>query len=71
MPDMEKLLNLRMQVAMDVERYVEDGFDPLELAAILVTQGLQIYRQVLTDDEYDIMVGDIYDSRGMIKKVIP
>ena len=70
MPDMEKLLNLRMQVAMDVERYVEDGFDPLELAAILVTQGLQIYRQVLTDDEYDIMVGDIYDSRDMIKKVI-
>ena len=70
MPDMEKLLNLRMQVAMDVERYAEDGFDPLELAAILVTQGLQIYRQVLTDDEYDIMVGDIYDSRDMIKKVI-
>ncbi len=71
MPDMEKLLNLRMQVAMDVERYVEDGFDPLELAAILVTQGLLIYRQVLTDDEYDIMVGDIYDSRAMVKKVIP
>lgn len=71
MPDMEKLLNLRMQVVMDVERYIEDGFDPLELAAILVTQGLQIYRQVLTDDEYDIMVGDIYDSRDMIKKVIP
>ena len=71
MPDMEKLLNLRMQVAMDVERYVEDGFDPLELAAILVTQGLQIYRQVLTDDEYDIMVGDIYDSRDLVRKIIP
>lgn len=71
MPDMNKLLNLRVQVAMDMERYVEDGFDPLEIAAILVTQGLQIYRQILDDDEYDIMVGDIYDSRDMIKKVIP
>lgn len=71
MPDMEKLLNLRMQVAMDVERYVEDGFDPLELAAILVTQGLQIYRQVLTDEEYDIMVKDIHDSRNMVKRIIP
>lgn len=71
MPDMEKLLNLRMQVAMDVERYVEDGFDPLELAAIMVTQGLQIYRQVLTDEEYDIMVKDIHDSRNMVKRIIP
>ena len=71
MPDMEKLLNLRMQVSMDMERYIEDGFDPLELAAILVTQGLQIYRQVLTDDEYDIMVGDIYDSRDKVRKIIP
>jgi len=71
MPDMEKLLNLRMQVAMDVERYVEDGFDPLELAAILVTQGLQIYRQVLDDEEYDIMVKDIHDSRNMVKRIIP
>lgn len=71
MPDMNKLLNLRMQVSMDMERYIEDGFDPLELAAILVTQGLQIYRQILTDDEYDIMVGDIYNSRNMVKKVIP
>jgi len=68
---MEKLLNLRMQVAMDVERYVEDGFDPLELAAILVTQGLQIYRQVLDDEEYDIMVKDIHDSRNMVKRIIP
>ena len=71
MPDMDKLLNLRIQVAMDMERYVEDGFDPLEIAAILVTQGLMIYRQVLDDDEYDIMVGDIYDSRGMVRKIIP
>lgn len=71
MPDMDKLLNLRLQVTMDMERYVEDGFNPLELAAILVTQGLLIYRQVLTDDEYEIMVGDIYDNRGMVKKVIP
>lgn len=71
MPNVDKLLNLRMQVSMDMERYIEDGFDPFELAAILVTQGLQIYRQILDDDEYDIMLGDIYDNRGMIKKVIP
>lgn len=71
MPDMEKLLNLRMQVAMDMERYIEDGFDPLELAAILVTQGLMIYRQVLDDDEYDVVVANIYDSRDMVRKIIP
>jgi hypothetical protein len=71
MPDVDKLLNLRMQVTMDMERYVEDEFNPLEIAAVMVTQGLMIYRQVLTDEEYDIMVKDIYDSRALVRKVIP
>lgn len=71
MPDVDSLLNLRLQITMDMERYVEDGFDPFEIAAVLVTQGLMIYRQVLTDEEYEIMTQDIYDSRGNVRKVIP
>ena len=71
MPDVDSLLNLRLQVTMDMERYVEDGFNPFEIAAVFVTQGLMIYRQVLNDEEYEIMTQDIYDSRGNVRKVIP
>ncbi len=68
---MDKLQNLRTQVQLDMERYMEDGFGPLELAAILVTQGLMIYRQVLDEDEYEIMTKDIYQNRNLIRRVIP
>jgi hypothetical protein len=71
MTDMDKLQNLRTQVQLDMERYMEDGFGPLELAAILVTQGLMIYRQVLDEDEYEIMTKDIYQNRNLIRRVIP
>ncbi len=71
MTDIDKLQNLRTQVQLDMERYMEDGFGPLELAAILVTQGLMIYRQVLDEDEYEIMTKDIYQNRNLIRRVIP
>ncbi len=71
MTDIDKLQNLRTQVQLDMERYIEDGFGPLELAAILVTQGLMIYRQVLDEDEYEIMTKDIYQNRNLIRRVIP
>ncbi len=71
MTDIDKLQNLRTQVQLDMERYMEDGFGPLELAAILVTQGLMIYRQVLDEDEYEIMTKDIYQNRNLIRRIIP
>jgi hypothetical protein len=42
---------------------------PLEVAAILVSQALTIYRTVLDEEEYDDIVDRISDMRGQIKKI--
>lgn len=40
---------------------------PLEIAAILMTQSLTIYKTVLSEDEYHKMVDNISDMRDKIK----
>jgi hypothetical protein len=56
---------------MDVERYLEDDFSPYSIAATLITSALMIYRNSMTDAEYDLILKEIYDSRYMIPDIKP
>jgi hypothetical protein len=47
------------------------GHDPLEIAAVLVTQALSIYRTVLTAEDYNRMVDDIGARRDQVRKLVP
>lgn len=40
---------------------------PMQVAAIMMTQALSIYRTALTEDEYNRMVDSISSSRNQIK----
>lgn len=42
---------------------------PLEVAAILVSQALTIYKTVLDEEEYDNIVDKISDMRDRVKKI--
>jgi hypothetical protein len=42
---------------------------PLEIAAILMTQSLTIYKTVLDEDEYNRMVDSISDLRDQVKEI--
>jgi hypothetical protein len=42
---------------------------PLEIAAILMTQSLTIYKTVLDEDEYNRMVDSISDMRDRVKEI--
>lgn len=42
---------------------------PLEIAAILMTQSLTIYKTVLNEDEYNRMVDSISDLRERVKEI--
>lgn len=42
---------------------------PLEIAAILLTQSLSIYKTVLDEDEYNKMVDSISDLRDQVKEI--
>lgn len=45
--------------------------DPLALASILVTQGLTLYKTVLTEDDFHRIVDSISDSRYDVKTFGP
>jgi hypothetical protein len=46
-----------------------EEYDPLEVAAIMVVQGLGIYRTMLDEDGYDKMVDNISNLRKIVKKL--
>ena len=45
------------------------SYSPLEIAAILMTQSLTIYKTVLSEDEYNSMVDSISDLRDQVKEI--
>ena len=44
-------------------------YSPLEVAAILMTQSLTIYKTVLSDEDYNKMVDDISRMRDQVKEI--
>jgi hypothetical protein len=45
------------------------SYNPLEIAAILMTQSLTIYKTVLDKDDYNKMVDDISNLRDRVKEI--
>jgi hypothetical protein len=43
--------------------------DPLEVAAIMIVQGLGIYKTMLSKKDYDSMVDNISDLREYVRKL--
>ena len=41
--------------------------DPMEIAAILVIQGLTFYRSFMSEEDYQRMVNSIYDRRDQVR----
>ena len=45
--------------------------DPMEVAGILVTQGLTLYKTFLTDEDFNMIVDQISNSRDTVKTFGP
>lgn len=43
--------------------------DPLQIAAIMVVQGLSMYRTMLPEEDYLKMIDSIYENRLDVKKL--
>ena len=65
---MDKLDELYYKIADRVTPLFEEA-TPMEIAAILVAQGLGLYKTFLDDDDYDRMVEAIYNLRYEINKI--
>jgi O-methyltransferase involved in polyketide biosynthesis len=44
-----------------------EEYKPLEIAAIMTIQGLTFYKSVLSEEDYQRMIKNIYDKRDEVK----
>ena len=50
-------------------KMLDEGHNPLEIASIIIAQGLVMYRTALDADEYDKMVDEISELRYNVKEL--
>lgn len=53
------------------DRWIGEGVKPLEIAAVLVTVGLSLYRTLLSKEDYEMIVDRISESRHEVKLLQP
>lgn len=44
-----------------------EEYKPLEIAAVMVIQGLTFYRSCMSEEDYQRIVKSIYDQRDQVK----
>ena len=44
-----------------------EEYDAMEIAAVMVTQALSLYRSCMSEEDYQRMVKSIYDQRNQVK----
>lgn len=51
---------------MAFHKIMLEDFSPLEIASIMVVQGLSFYKTVMDDEDYQKIVKSIYDRRDTV-----
>ena len=67
--DEEKLEKLYRNYWTVHETVMEQGYEAMEVAAVVIAQGLSIYKTILDDEDYEKMVKSIYQSRALVKPI--
>ena len=65
--DMNDLVNVQVMLLTVIEKMIEDGVNPLAVAAMMSNISLRMYRTLLPDGDYDAMVDVISNSRYRIE----
>jgi prophage maintenance system killer protein len=66
---MEELKDLGEYIYQNTGALIEDGNKPFAIAAIYIMIALQIYKTMLSEDDFNAMVDSISDSRDQVKKL--
>jgi len=67
--DLTPLENLFREYWNQHKSIIEQGYEPLDVAAILMVHALSIYRTVLSAEEYEKMVDNMSARRGDVQSV--
>lgn len=68
---MKNLNKLHEIVWQQVDNLCGEGYEVIEIAAVLSTAGLSLYRSALNETDYNNMVDNISDLRGKVIKITP
>ena len=54
------------EVLMVMERLLKEDQNPLAIAAVLASQAMGLYKTVLSEKDYDIMIDSIVDKKDRV-----
>ena len=63
----ERLIEAYEEYMLTTDKLLSQGTKALELAPIMVKLGLEIYKTVMSEEDYNKMVDFISDNRGEIQ----
>jgi hypothetical protein len=55
------------EVLLVMERLLKEDRDPLAVAAVMASQAMGLYKTVLSEKDYDIMINSIVDKKDNIQ----
>lgn len=55
------------EVLLHIEKLLKNNHDPLAVAAIMTSQALGLYKSVLSDEEYTMMIETIVQKKDKIE----
>jgi len=63
----EELMAMEISFANLTSKFTDDGFNPYACAAVMTKLALMIYKTSMDNEEYNLMVDSISNSRDQIK----
>ncbi len=55
------------EVLIVMERLLKEDHNPLAIAAVLASQAMGLYKTVLSENDYDIMINSIVDKKDSVQ----
>ena len=55
------------EVLIVMERLLKEDQNPLAIAAVLASQAMGLYKTVLSEKDYDIMINSIVDKKDSVQ----
>lgn len=70
MDEDKKLEELYNQITEIVAEQINDGYEVIEIAPIMIRVALELYRTTMGEEDYESMVEFIYENRNQINVIV-
>lgn len=67
----EEIGEIIHEILQHADTMIGEGKDPLNVAAVLVSQGYALYKTLLTEEDFEGIIKSIYESRDYVVPIYP